>query len=588
MKMYIGDLETNYYNNEASVWLSGLLPLDVDDDNYIYFRNLNDTLRYLISMDDDARIYYHNLKFDASFWVLYLYESDYRDVTITNHSFLKNGEFSYVVDNLGKWYQVKFKTHNHTFTFVDSFKLLPLSVANIGKTFGGEQKGEIDYSIYRSQTWVLTDNEVDYLYNDLKIVKNGLNTFKDSSKLTIGSLCFSEYKSIIGKQTYTDLFPKLTDFKLNAEYGALNADAYIRNAYYGGWCYLNPKYEKQLLTNGYVLDVNSLYPYVMSSKSGFAYPVGNPVFKRIDSVKFNIGSDLYYFVRFRSIFTIKENGVPTLSSKRNLRMSKGSWLLNSHNEFGTDAVSIGDTLEWGMEFTLTKTDYEMFLANYDIKFIYYYDCVIFEQRIGLFDDYINKYKHIKETTTGGQRQIAKLFLNNLYGKFGTNPTKLRSILKFDDNKISTDKVVKTTDDAGFVPIAAAVTAYGRYTTINMAKLNYSNFVYADTDSVHCIGEMPNAFTELVHPTELGKWKLENRWDTGYFVRQKTYLEKDGDDYTIKCAGLPHTLSNRISDEIRQGNLDVRDFDTGFEIDGKKVTKFVKGGSAVVETEFKMR
>ena len=35
----------------------------------------------------------------------------------------------------------------------------------------------------------------------------------------------------------------------------------------------------------------------------------------------------------------------------------------------------------------------------------------------IFDEYIDKYKKIKQESTGGKRQIAKLFLNNFFIKY---------------------------------------------------------------------------------------------------------------------------------------------------------------------------
>lgn len=67
--------------------------------------------------------------------------------------------------------------------------------------------------------------------------------------------------------------------------------------------------------------------------------------------------------------------------------------------------------------------------------------------------------HRKSTLEGnkGKRAIAKLILNSLYGKFAMNP------------------------------VAAFITAWGRYTTITSAQKVYDGFIYADTDGLRIEG-----------------------------------------------------------------------------------------------------
>lgn len=82
-----------------------------------------------------------------------------------------------------------------------------------------------------------------------------------------------------------------------------------------------------------------------------------------------------------------------------------------------------------MELVLTQVDLELIFEQYNVTYIEYVDGYMFKSDIGMFDSYINHWMEMKEeaTRTGnkGLRSIAKLLLNNLYGKFGTN-TKLQS------------------------------------------------------------------------------------------------------------------------------------------------------------------
>lgn len=83
--------------------------------------------------------------------------------------------------------------------------------------------------------------------------------------------------------------------------------------------------------------------------------------------------------------------------------------------------------------------------------------------------------------------------------------------------------------------------------LSVRRKNYSNFIYADTDSIHC-NCSPNEIKGIkVDDKNFLCWKLESCWDKGLFVRQKTYIEHimsgnlkpiDKPFYNVKCAGMP--------------------------------------------------
>ena len=72
--------------------------------------------------------------------------------------------------------------------------------------------------------------------------------------------------------------------------------------------------------------------------------------------------------------------------------------------------------------TLTMTDYELIKEHYELVDFEILDGCYFNAAIGIFDNYINKYKEIKLNSTGAVRELAKLFLNNLYGKMASSTT----------------------------------------------------------------------------------------------------------------------------------------------------------------------
>ena len=105
------------------------------------------------------------------------------------------------------------------------------------------------------------------------------------------------------------MLPDLRLTPLNVDlYGSANAEEYVRHSYKGGWCYVVEGKEGVIKHNGLTADVNSLYPSMMSSESGNAYPIGTPHFWRGNYIpnEAQEGSR-YFFVRIKTRFYLKKN-----------------------------------------------------------------------------------------------------------------------------------------------------------------------------------------------------------------------------------------------------------------------------------------
>lgn len=101
----------------------------------------------------------------------------------------------------------------------------------------------------------MTEEEKDYISNDVKIVAQALKVLFDDNltKMTQGSNALFDYKNTVGKKRYERYFSELTK----------EEDRAIRKSYKGGFTYLSPEFTEKEVGNGVVLDVNSLYPSVM-------------------------------------------------------------------------------------------------------------------------------------------------------------------------------------------------------------------------------------------------------------------------------------------------------------------------------------
>ena len=265
------------------------------------------------------------------------------------------------------------------------------------------------------------------------------------------------------------------------------------------------------------------------------------------------------------------------------------------------------------------TDYKLFLEHYDVKDFEILDGCWFFAETGIFDRYIEKYKKIKMTSKGAVRQLAKLYLNNLYGKMASNDnSSFKLAYVKEDKSIGFIQVAEHNKKAGYIPVGSAITSYARNFTIRAAQKNYHGidkpgFIYADTDSIHC--DLPTSdFKGIkVHPTNFCCWKLETTWDRAIFTRQKTYIEHvieedlipiDKPYDNIKCAGMPDKCKNLLEmsmtqeydkNELTETELQFvqkkrsySDFKIGLKVPGKLLPKRIPGGVLLTDTTYEMR
>lgn len=654
---YVGDFETTVFDGQTftEVWASALVKMHTEDVKIHH--SIDDTFSFLCSLNKNVVVYYHNLKFDGSFWLSFLLtKTDLKEARIltgeTETSFtycetdkMPNNTFKYVISDMGQWYSITIKYHNHYIEVRDSLKLLPFPLRKIGKDFKTKhQKLEMEYTGFRFAGCEITDEEKEYISNDVLVIKEALEIMFEEGhkKLTIGSCCLAEFRSEYRdrKSEYEYLFPDLTKITLNEEkYGSKDVDEYVRKSYKGGWCYLVPSKAEKLFSNGTTADVNSLYPSMMHSESGNVYPVGKPTFWKGNyihplAVKKNEETGLYpyYFVRIKTEFRIKENKLPCIQIKNNPCYLSTQWLETSDVCLKERTIGKKKFTKKVMKnpviLTLTMTDFELINEHYDLINLEILDGCFFETRIGLFDRYINKYKAIKISSTGARKAIAKLFLNNLYGKFASSRVSSFKYAEIkEDNSLSYSTQVEFNKKTMYIPIGSAITSYARNFTIRTAQMNYygedkDGFIYADTDSIHCNISADKIKGIKVHESDFCCWKLEASWDKGWFVRQKTYIEHVTHEdlkpieepyYNIKCAGMNdkakhfyqismlddvdkwiaenkkeyNKMANEEKEYIKEHRT-IEDFKTGFIGVGKLIPRNIKGGVILCNTLFTLR
>ena len=643
-RTFVGDFETTVYEGQkhTEVWASAIVELYSEDVKI--FKSIDETFEYLSVMKDNVIVYYHNLKFDGSFWLSYLlvdrnFKQAYNktgerinDVEWQQEKEMKNNTFKYSISDKGQFYTIIIKVNNKFIEIRDSLKLLPFSVKKIGKSFETKHKKlDMEYTGFRYSGCEITLEEQEYIKNDVLVVKEALEIMYNEghNKLTIGSCCLEEYKKLIGKDDYTMYFPNLTEIELDKDtYGSFNAEEYIRKSYRGGWCYVVKGKENKIYENGVTADVNSLYPSVMSSESGNRYPVGKPYFWKGNYIDEEaLKTNRYFFIRIKTRFYIKKNKLPFIQVKGNL-LYNGREMLETSDIYDAETDTYckeildfnGNLVSTRVELTLTMTDYYLLKEHYDLVDFEILDGVWFYTEIGIFDRYIEKYKKIKTVSTGAKRELAKLFLNNLYGKMATSTdSSFKVAYVKEDKSIGFLPVLANDKKPVYIPIGSAITSYARNFTIRTAQKNYygvdkRGFIYADTDSIHCDLDVTELKDVPVHDSAFCHWKLEALWDKGIFVRAKTYIEhvthenlKPVEPYNnIKCAGMPQKCKDLLNlslegytEEEYETLKDVekkfvktkrtfKDFKRGLIVPSKLRPKRINGGIILCDTTYEMR
>lgn len=574
MKKYVADFETaTWLKDESYVWAWALC--NIENVEEIKIGNTIESFLEEIEKEN-CKIWFHNLAFDGEFILCYLYKLGFKYINDPKEK--EDKTFTTLVSDMGLFYSIEvyFKVGNKKdkkVTIYDSLKIIPISVEGIPKAFGIEEnKLHLDYNRIREYGYILKDYEIRYIKNDVKIVALALKQMfdKDLTKMTIGSNALGSFKKTINTSKYERLFPSM-DYNLFLD---------LKKSYKGGFTYLNPIYEE--VDNGETinLDVNSLYPSVMRYES---MPYGEPIFYEGKYVEDKIYP--LYIQRIVCSFEIKKDMIPTIQVKGKRFFLENEYLESSKGEI--------------IALTLTSIDLKLFLEHYNVYNIDYVCGWKFKSMNGMFNEYIDYWIEEKNKATiegnRGKRQIAKLLLNSLYGRFAINMKGREKIPSYHNERIVYELGEEEDRKGLYIPIASFITAYARNKTIRTSqaiktysinKYGKDMYIYSDTDSIKTLLPLEELkqFCEI-DPVKLGAWKYEGTATRSRFVRQKTYLEefineKTGEkEVQITCCGMPKSCYKFVEWEK---------FKKGFSCGGKLVHKHVKGGVKLVETNFTIK
>lgn len=557
-KWYVADFETTgikFYEEYGytKVWLYAVSDSNGEIVNY------GDSLDLFIEWckhNHGALIYFHNLRFDGVFLISYLLSKGYiHKEEIYSHD--KQG-FSTLIGDMGEYYQIKVNfAPNKQVTIYDSLKLIPLTVRQIAKAFNlPMEKGTIDYEDY-----TINDTTLDYVFRDVKIVAMALKFFRDKgyTRMTIGSNSYHSFiDNIAGAHV---LFPRLGKEFINE----------WRQAYRGGRSQVNPDYAGKIVKHVRRYDLNSMYPSIMAQQY---LPYGSPI------VSDKPGKYRFELYKVNTHFRLKKGHLPTLLHTNTMFNKTGD----------TYWVDTGGVIE----LYVSNIDWELVVRHYDIIYVKFEKILGFKTVKGPFEQWVSEMYKKKSESEGGLRLVYKLLLNSLYGKFGSKCEGYNKIpVLGDDGAIAYVNSEVHDMPQYYIPMAIAITSYAHLIIDNAIMLvGYENFLYCDTDSVHTLAELP---PEYVDNKALGKFKLEGIEDISKYIRQKTYCYKEGDNWTITCAGMSQSVKNYLIREY--GDNIIHQMSIGLTVDEhspnirpgdlKLMPKKVRGGVLLVPTPFSL-
>ena len=597
MISFTADFETTTDEKDCRVWAYALCNIDNPDEFY-YGNSFEDFIQFCSDDKNNYTLYFHNLKFDGAFILSWLLHNGYE--YIEDRKDKRDHTFTTLITDMGQFYliEIYFKVRSHHVNKVkilDSLKIFPnFSVERVAEGFDLPiHKLEIDYKLKRPVGWQLTDEEVSYIRNDVEIMARALKIMFDQglNKMTIAGDAFNSYKQF--NPNFRRRFPIISK----------TVDSDIRLSYRGGFTYVNEIYKERAVGKGICIDKNSMYPSKMVQQP---LPYGKPVFFE---GKYEYDSSMPLYIQSLTCkFDLKKGKIPNIQLKNNLSFMPNEYLSSSNNELVT--------------ISLCSPDYELFLENYHVEEITYHGGWKFKECTGMFDEYINYWmeQKIKAGKEGNQpmRQIAKLMLNSLYGRFGLSINARQKFPYLDDEGVVRYALLQEEErEPVYIPVACFITSYGRVDTIrtsmkireySLKKYGEDRYYYSDTDSIHC-GLNDEDLEELkdeifIDDYALGAWAKESDFERALFIRQKCYVEEENGKLNVTVAGLPKYLTPLITFEnfkrgfstegltldqmIKLASKNGASLDEIKKIHHKLTYKYVRGGVILADTDFTIK
>ena len=256
----------------------------------------------------------------------------------------------------------------------DSLLIIPRSLDSLGAG-----KLEIDYSLFEYEERKEHMPEIrEYLKQDCYALLKVINRFKEEYglSLTIAGAALNYYETHFGKvkRTTKAFYERIAPFYKGGRVEALKTGTFKKKMKY--------------------IDLNSAYPYVMKKK---LHPAGTVLHHTRNLAK--VPDNTPYFIEFQGY---TEGAFPVTDP------------VTKKTHYPTGKYTI-KTTSWEFE---TAISLELVKVDKILNIFYTTEVINFEDYVDHFYDVRRVHKKLGDKLG---EQIAKLFLNSLYGKFGANP-----------------------------------------------------------------------------------------------------------------------------------------------------------------------
>lgn len=560
-------LDTETYNGLKG----GLKRIAIYDGKKVYYGYRFEDVEYILDnysyMGYQLIVYIHNMEFD-----LRKIPEVFRKGNINwKQSLAINGKLA--------------KLSCKNYSFMDSFKILPMSLSSLSKDMGVEH-GKLNLwdevqKMYPNEYKDVVDfldrchiddelylkylgYDVMSLYEVLEVLMeiSGLKLEEFSKCVSTSSLARYLFKKGYKGKPFKNPNNASTDYDFLTCFNwknNLELEEFLRESYCGG---RTEVFIPRLEQEGYYNDVNSLYPFVMSKwgkEEKALYPIGKGELTSGELAKevfFNWRDNRLGLGFINALVYVPMQDIPPLPVK------KGKLTFPCGEIYGT----------W----TYEELEYAMSECGVELKEVY---CVChFKHTYPVFKRFIEEMYFLKEQATieknNAARTFAKLIYNTSYGYTGMKRDDKTTLLPFDENELYRTKSYN--EELGFmevptdvnaeyiqVQVASYVTSRARLVLLKGIKdiiARGGKVYYCDTDSI--ISDIPMS-EEMYHESKLGFWDLECKPIKGLFLKPKVYsLVLEDNKEKVKFKG--------VSKET-QKELDFHRYETLYQelLEGKK-------------------
>lgn len=454
---------------------------------------------------------------------------------------MKSGECKYLISGNETVYNFTFKNGKSLVRLYNLDNIIKMSPDKLSETFGSNENTIKD--------------TMRGCYNAIQSFNNLCNA-KRELPCTITGYAKRVFQRTTGAKNLYNL--------MNHKIGDISADKWIRASYHGGFNYINNNsgYIKEY-DDGIVLDVNSLYPWIMATKP---LPIGVPHYKEgkpsAQDIRDANNGYIYMFLKIKVSFKVKEDGIPCIKVDNGFPiwyLYQTDYMTTSQKINYRTGEAIGDYDK--IELTLTQSDYKLLLANYDIFDIEYVGFVWFATTTCYFSEYVKRfYKLKKNAKTEGERFCHKMMLNSISGLMARLPEYENVIIDISDDGYFDFKFSKSQGNKSYINVGSAITAYGREFIINKAMKHKKRWLYTDADSLHLIGsKIPE---DIKIGGEMGEFKVEKSFEKAIYYTKKCYGMISDNKLKLTMAGV--RLDDTLNVEAIYNHTDRSNLVTAYD------------------------